>query len=124
MSTGRQTFSLGERLYRISLRAYPADFRDDWGDEMLATLEARLLELRAVFGPFRMARFWAAELAAVVRTAARLRLQDERGRANAAASKDRAGAAASGGEPPGRAGKGRGGSRRWHVTSGGHSAGW
>jgi hypothetical protein len=58
MSTGGQALSLGERLYRLSLRAYPADFRDDWGDEMLVTLEARLLELRAAFGPVRMARFW------------------------------------------------------------------
>ncbi len=115
MSTGGQALSLGERLYRLSLRAYPADFRDDWGDEMLVTLEARLLELRAAFGPVRMARFWAAELAAVVRTAARLRLQGERSGARVGDSRDRTGIGSSGGGPSGRGGP--------HLRDSRHGAG-
>ncbi len=101
MSAGGQAPSLGERLYRFLLQVYPPDFRDDWGDEMLVTLEARLLELRPVFGPIRMARFWAAEVVAVVRTAARLRLQRERGGAKAGDAGGRAGDPARGGGPPG-----------------------
>jgi predicted permease len=47
--------SLSERIYRLMLRLFPADFRGDFGDEMSADFQDQRRDARGVTG---MARLW------------------------------------------------------------------
>lgn len=65
-------------IYRLLLLAYPGDFRRDCGREMLETLKERETAVRGEAGRFRMPRFWARELMAVVRGGLGLRWRAHR----------------------------------------------
>lgn len=70
----RNTSTIPYRLYSWLLRAYPSDFREDCGQEMLDTLRIREAAARSAASPMaggalRMARFWLRELLSVLRTA-------------------------------------------------------
>ena len=54
--------TLGERLYRILLRFYPGEFRDDYEREMLLAFRERLSHDRGV-GAGAVLRLWAQLLA-------------------------------------------------------------
>src|SRR5215207_10153618 len=51
------TKSRSERLYRILLRCYPGEFRDEYAREMLQAFHDRLAEDRRI-GPAAVARLW------------------------------------------------------------------
>jgi hypothetical protein len=67
-------------LYRLTLVAFPKAFRDECGNEMLATLRSREQDIRRRTGGSRLLRFWSAELFAVLRSGLRMRVQASRHR--------------------------------------------
>ena len=76
--------SLGERLYRLTLRAYPSDYRADYGSDMLRAFQALESDFRAR-GRLRYLRFLLAELGGTLSQAIRerltqVRVQSSRGR--------------------------------------------
>src|SRR5215203_3858698 len=54
--------TIGERLYRLLLRFYPGEFRDDYGREMLLAFRERLSDDRGA-GAGAVLRLWAQLLA-------------------------------------------------------------
>jgi putative ABC transport system permease protein len=65
--------SLGERLYRWTLRAYPSHHRADYGPDMLEAFQALERDFRAR-GRFRYLQFLLAELRGLLSQAVRERL--------------------------------------------------
>jgi putative ABC transport system permease protein len=51
-----------ERWFRLLLRLYPPDFRDEMGDALVETYRARAVEALKGGGSFRLARIWFAAL--------------------------------------------------------------
>ena len=72
--------SLGERLYRLTLWAYPSQHRSDYGSDMLEAFQALERDFRAR-GRLRYLRVLLAELPGLRSKAVRERLAQGRGRA-------------------------------------------
>ncbi len=72
METGMST---DDRIYRLLLRAYPAEFRSEFGSEMALAFRDRRRDMRAM-----PVRFWLTTLLDVARSAPSLRLEASTGR--------------------------------------------
>jgi len=69
----KRTSDVLRRVFRFLLNLYPKDFREEWSSEMENTLIEGEAEAVGTGGMRRLFRFWARELAALLRTALRLR---------------------------------------------------
>jgi putative ABC transport system permease protein len=54
----RRLLNASERWFRLLLRLYPADFRDEMGDGLVETYRDRAKEALNAGGPVRLARLW------------------------------------------------------------------
>ena len=61
--------SLGERLFRLLLRAYPRGFRERYAEDLVAFFQEDRRHLRYGSGTLRPIRFWAATVRDLVRVA-------------------------------------------------------
>ncbi|HEX7123911.1 MAG TPA: ABC transporter permease, partial [Gemmatimonadaceae bacterium] len=71
---------LSERVYRVLLRAYPRDFRDEFGDAMVEFHRDRLAHARRTAGVPGVARVWARVVTDLLRNALPARAESIRRR--------------------------------------------
>lgn len=64
---------MGPRLFRILVRLMPADFREEYGEEMCQVAEEQWRAESGETGPVRSALFWARQSIALATASARLR---------------------------------------------------
>jgi putative ABC transport system permease protein len=67
--------SLGDRAYRWLLRIFPAEFRGDFGSDMLADFSDQRADARRI-GRLTLARLWGRTIVGLLATAARMWLDD------------------------------------------------
>jgi predicted permease len=74
MTTGRDSTSLADRLYRALLRLYPRDFRERFGPDMADFFRDRRMAARRSAGTLGVTRTWARAVADIVAIATLERL--------------------------------------------------
>jgi len=67
--------NLSERWFRLLLRLYPPDFRDEMGEDLIATYRDRAVEALKRTGVLALAAVWCAALRDSLRNSLAERLQ-------------------------------------------------